>query len=155
METAIVAPVFFAMILGLIETGWMMTKVAMVESAVTEAARLIYTGQAPDKSSIEQQICDRAVLVSDCASNINIEILPVADFASRPTDGAECRDSGDVDFEPSVSYQTGGGGEIVFLRVCVTTDILVPGLGLGLALPKNNRGRFEIVSTTAFMNEPF
>lgn len=155
VEFALIAPLFFAVIFSFIETGWVLSKVVMLEQSVASASRLVYTGQAPTKESLETQLCDQNPLIEDCLENINVEMVVISDFNDEPDDAVECRDSADTSFEPTVKYSSTAGSEIVYLRVCVTTGIMVPGIGMGLALDKNNTGRFQIVSSTAFMNEPF
>ena len=156
LEFALVGPVFFALIFSMIETGWIMTKGAMLDYAVGKSARMIYTGQAPDQGVLEAVICEEAQLFSNCAENLNVELIIVDDFTSLPDTDVECTDANaEAEIAPVVQYSSGSGGEIVLMRVCVTTDVLTPGLGLGMAMSKTGTGRFQMVSTMAFMNEPF
>lgn len=155
VEFAMVGPIFFAILFSMLETGWMMAKTAVLDEAVAKASRLIYTGQAPTKAALEAAICENAFVFNDCIGNINVETTVIADFSSAPTTDAECLDSADTDFTPTVNYSTGADSQIMFMRVCVTTEVMTPGLGVGLALGKTSTGRFQLVSSTAFMNEPF
>ncbi len=155
VEFALVAPVFFLILFSMIETGVVLTRISTLDDAVSASARLIYTGQAPSRAALEAEICDRAAAFANCEQNINIELTPVSDFGFTPPTDPECRDAGDATFAPATSFITGAGSEIIFMRVCVTTDILTPGLGFGLALPKTDNGRLQVISTFAFMNEPF
>ncbi|MEL7547375.1 MAG: TadE/TadG family type IV pilus assembly protein [Pseudomonadota bacterium] len=155
VEFALVAPVFFALIFSMIETGWLMTKASMLDYAVNNSSRMIYTGQAPTQGALEQLLCDEAIIFPNCRENIVVELTVVDDFTSIPDTAATCTDANTTPIKPVTEYVSGSGGEIVFLRVCITTDVLTPGLGLGLALAESGEGRFEMVSSLAFMNEPF
>ncbi|MEO1100357.1 MAG: TadE/TadG family type IV pilus assembly protein [Pseudomonadota bacterium] len=155
VEFAMVGPVFFAILFSMIETGWMMAKTAVLDEAVAVISRQIYTGQAPTKAAIEAAICEKAFVFHDCVNNINVEITPISAFSAPPTTDVECLDSADTSFTPAVNYATGSESQTMFMRVCITTDVLTPGLGVGLALGKTSTGRFQLVSSTAFQNEPF
>lgn len=155
VEFALIGPIFFALLFSMIETGWLMTRMVMLDQAVAESSRLIYTGKAPTKEALETAICEEALVFSDCINNIHVEATTITDFGSLPDHAADCVDTKDSAYNPSTTYSSGSGSEIVFLRVCVTTDILIPGIGIGLSMPKTSTGRYQMVTSTAFMNEPF
>jgi len=52
------------------------------------------------------------------------------------------------------TYTGGQRSQIVFARACYVVDPLVPGLGYGLALPKDSTGGVRLTSRFAFVNEP-
>ncbi len=160
IEFALIAPVFIGLIVSLFELGWTMTKIAMLDYAVAEGTKAIYTGGAQSgsvtQSSLEALICDRARVFDGCAQNISVELTPINAFGAPPATGATCVDDADTTtIAPIVQYTPGAGSEIMFMRVCVTTDVFTPGLGFGLALVKTPTGRSQIIATSAFMNEPF
>lgn len=159
LEFAIVGPVFIGLIMALFELGLMMFKISMIDLAVSEATKFIYTGAVqsgtPTQTEIGEFICGKAVVVNDCENNITVELTAVSSFNEPPEGDAPCVDSANPDLNPSVSYTTGGGSQIMYMRVCVTTGVMTPGLGLGLALKSTDTNRAQIVSSVAFMNEPF
>ena len=57
-------------------------------------------------------------------------------------------------WDPVVTFNPGSRSEIMFMRACVVIDPLMPGMGLGLHLPKDTSGGFALVSYSAFVNEP-
>jgi len=159
VELAFVLPIFFGLVLGVLETGWLMTKFTMIDRAVTKASRFIYTGAASTGNTVTQQtledfICEEAVIISDCAENIALELIIIGNFSTPPVTNAPCRES-EVGIEPTTTFQPGASSEVVFMRVCVTTEILMPLIGLGLAVDKTDNGNFQFTSGTAFANEPF
>lgn len=156
VEFAFVGLFVISLLFSMIEIGILMVRISTFEAAVAGSANTIYTGQATTADAIETAICDRVAMVRNCKDNITVELVPIDDWANRPAGDVQCRDAANDDqIAPVVTYQTSQGSEINFMRVCITTDIATPGLGFGLALPKNETGRFELVATTAFMNEPF
>ncbi len=159
LEFAIVGPTFIAMIMSLFEMGMMMTKIALLDYAVSDASKFIYTGAVqdgtPTQAEIADYICDKAIVFAGCKSNIAVELTAISDFSAPPNDDAPCVDSDSEELDPVVSYGTGNGSTIMYMRVCVTTDVFTPGLGVGLNLAKTDTGRAQVVSAVAFMNEPF
>jgi Flp pilus assembly protein TadG len=159
VEFAIVGPIFIGFVLAFFELGMVMLRISSVDFAVAEASKFVYIGAAtagdPTQSDIEDFICSRALLVSNCKQNIAVELTVVEAFFTPPPEAAPCRDSSSVDPAPVVRYQPGGTSDIVFMRVCVTTDVLTPFLGLGASLHRTETNRLQIVSSIAFMNEPF
>lgn len=160
VEFALIAPVFFALIFSLFETGWLFTKIALADNAVEQVGRDIYTGAALadatiTQDSLKQEICDNVVIINDCMENIALEVRTISSFSDIPVGGETCRDSASGTIQPAATYSPGSSSEISFVRVCITTEILTPFIGVGLALPKNGNDRFEIVSNLAFANEPF
>ncbi len=160
VEFALVAPIFFALIFSIFEAGWVITKIALVENAVEKTARGIYTGAVQNNTSITpdtliQDICDGIVVISDCSENVTLDVRTIMYLGVQPSDDVVCRDSSSPGFNPVTIYDPGASSEITFIRVCVTTELFTPFLGLGLALPKNANDRYEIVTSLAFANEPF
>ena len=119
VEFALLAPLFFAMILSLFETGILLTRIAMVDHAVNVISKRVYTGEVTkgvaagtiSQSDIEDAVCEvTSAVIPNCNSEITVEL---------------------------------------------TEDLMPPGLGLGLKLIKTSSGRFELISSVAFLNEPF
>jgi len=154
-----VFPVFLTLALGIIETGWLITKFTLIDRAVANASRFVYTGAAStdasvSQASIEQFICDESVVISSCEDNIALELIVLGAFDTPPPPDTPCRER-DVTINPVTRFDPGAQEEVVFMRVCVTTNILMPFLGLGFALTKTPNGNFQFTSSTAFKNEPF
>ncbi|MBO6918779.1 MAG: pilus assembly protein [Rhizobiaceae bacterium] len=159
LEFAILGPVYFAMLLGILEIGYTFLKVNMLNNAVAIVSKEIYTGAASNGTvsyeDIENSICENIYFSgSDCTSNLQIEVTEVTSLQALPTTGAECADT-NVALNPSVDYNPGSAKSIIFLRACYLTDILTPGLALGLHLNKTNDNKYAIIGSTAFVNEPF
>ncbi|MEM9106676.1 MAG: TadE/TadG family type IV pilus assembly protein [Pseudomonadota bacterium] len=163
VEFALLAPVFFAMILSLFEIGILFTRIAMVDHAVNVVSKLVYTGKVTEgvaagtysQSDIEAAVCDvTGVVIPNCESEITVELTEIAALSSLPESDAACQDS-TVELTPTVSFSPGAANSVVFMRVCLTVDLMTPGLGFGLKLTKTSNDRYELISSVAFLNEPF
>jgi len=159
VEFAILAPLFFSLLLSSIELGFVMSKKAMLESAAAEVSRSIYTGAASEglvtQEELQDWVCERIDLIyNHCEDNLSIELTVIDSFTDIPDSDAVCVDS-DEDINPTVSFNPGTTNEIMYMRICLTTSIFTPGMGVGLALPKTENGKVQLVSALAFSNEPF
>lgn len=163
IEFALLAPAFFALLFSLFEVGLLFTRMAMVDHAVNVVSKQVYTGEVTqglnsgtiNQTDIEHAVCGvAAAVIPNCKSEITVELTEITSMSSLPSDEASCEDA-TLDLNPTVSFNPGKGNSIVFMRVCMTVDLLTPGLGFGLKLTKTNTGRFELISSAAFLNEPF
>lgn len=159
VEFALLSPIFVPLIFSVFETSVVYTKIAMVNHAVSTVSKDIYIGTASSGTLtydvLEQNICDNMVMSGDdCTSNLVLELTEIASLADLPDTDAVCEYT-DIDIKPAVSYDPGGSSSIVFMRVCFVTDIFTPGIGFGLRLPKTDGDKFALVSSAAFVNEPY
>jgi Flp pilus assembly protein TadG len=67
VEFAFIAPMFFALIFALIETGMVFFAGQVLETAVQDTGRLIYTSQATLQADFKQKVCDRVKVLMDCS----------------------------------------------------------------------------------------
>ena len=155
IEFAMVGPILITMIFSILELSWLIIKILMVDNAVEVAAKQIYIGNVPDRAAFESLICDKLPLFNNCLEIVNVEAIQINGYNDIPQNEAECRDKGEQNFTPTRTYTTGTSSAIMFLRVCVTASLITPGLGFGASLPQRDDGRFAVVSSTVFVNEPF
>ncbi|MEL6365330.1 MAG: TadE/TadG family type IV pilus assembly protein [Pseudomonadota bacterium] len=158
LEFAFVAPVFFTLAFSIIEGAWQFTRISLIENAASDIYRMIYTGQVSDgditQSTLESAFCDKIEAVTDCGGDIAIEVTQINSFTDLPSSSATCKDKDD-ESSNDAGYNFTSGDEIVYVRFCVTVDILTPGLGLGLMLPKTDNDKYQIITQMVFRNEPF
>jgi hypothetical protein len=155
VEFALVAPMLFAVIFGTIEAGWTMVQSIMLDRALDTTVRSLRIGTLsnPTQQSVRATICERAMVLADCVNTLALEFIPIVNAASYPTDNERCVDrSGAIN--PVLRFNTGARSETVFVRACFVVEPLTPGLGLGLALPKDGTGAYRIISKSGFVNEP-
>ena len=159
VEFAIIGPIFFAMLFAAVELGLILTKITLLEMSASDISKTIYVGAAANgevsKEDLEKEVCDLVGIVDpNCMGNLAIELTEVPSFLAIPQSDAKCIDKNEP-INPTVSFVPGSADSIVYMRICLTTGIFTPGLGFGLALPKTDNGKLQLVSSLAFANEPF
>ncbi|XBQ14825.1 MAG: TadE/TadG family type IV pilus assembly protein [Oceanicaulis sp.] len=154
VEFALVATPFFILLFGILEIALVFFTTAVVEDAVSEAARDIRTGELQTSGGQEADfraaICARINTVADC-SRLAVDVRPFNAFGS--IDMTTPRDEdGDLD-ESGFQFDPGAAGDVVLVRVFYDYQLLGPGFVNGLSnLPGNRR---LVSAATAFRNEPY
>lgn len=154
VEFVLVAPMYFGFMFSMFEAGWLMTQSMMLERGLDITVRDLRLGVQTDLShdNFKSIICNNARIITDCQENMLLELVPIANSSQVPTTTV-CRDrTSNVD--PVVTFNAGNRSDIMYVRACVVIDPLIPGMGLGLHLPKDASGGFALVSYSAFVNEP-
>ena len=75
VEFALVAPLFFAVLFAIIETGLVLFAGEVLESGTQDVSRLIFTGdaQSMSKADFKNRLCGRVTALFDC-SKIEIDV---------------------------------------------------------------------------------
>lgn len=154
VEFAIVATPFFMLLFGILEIALIFFASAVIEDGVAEAAREIRTGRLQSAGQSEADfravICQKISTVADCG-RLRVDVRQFTDFASTDF-SAPTNADGDLD-DSNFTFDPGGAGDVVVVRVFYDWPLLGPGLINGLAnMPGNRR---LISAATAFRNEPF
>jgi Flp pilus assembly protein TadG len=154
VEFAFVAPVFFALLFAILETGMMFFAGQVLQTVTRDSARMILTGQAQTASYTPAQfatyVCSQVPALFTCASiSIDVESYPTfsAVTLSNQIDG-----SGNF-MSANMQYSPGGPGDIVVVRLYYQWPLFVTGLGWN---PSNLTGNQRLlIGTAAFRNEPY
>jgi Flp pilus assembly protein TadG len=152
VEFALIAPAFVALLLALFEIGIILFMQEALQTATTQAARLILTGQAQSqnmtKAQFQQQVCNNGGGAFNCA-NLYVNVQSFASFTSATmfnpvTNGA---------FDASkLSFSPGAPGSIEVVQVFYEWPVYLGPLGFNLS---NMNGNIHLlVATSAFRNEP-
>ena len=153
VEFALLAAPFFLLLFAIIETCLTFFANANMDSVVSQAGRMIRTGQAQTQgwgeTDFVNYICDRMTLISDCTSNLNVDVQTFPTFTSvvfAPLIDADGNVVQNHRFEP------GTAGDIVLVRAYYVWHVVSP-TAIGLSNVSGD-GRL-LVSSVAFRNEPF
>ena len=181
IEFAFIAPVFFALMLGILQIGTMIFGQFALQNAVTEAGRMVRTGQAqaidpatapkcsgsgvsgayPNQQAwFHDQICCGTAPLLDCSKvHVNVSSstsgFSASGFAS--TQGANGLYTNVTD-----AYSPGAACDVVLIRATYAWPVWFP--GLAQLLNSNNSKNYLvnmandshlISGTAAFRNEPF
>jgi Flp pilus assembly protein TadG len=154
VEFALVAPVFFALLFAIIETGLMFFASQVLETITQDSARMILTGQAQTASYTQAQfktyVCSQIPALFTC-DNIYVDV------ESYPSGFASVTINSQIDasnnFINNMQYNPGGPGDIVVVRLFYQWPLFVTGLGYNIS---NLAGSKRLLTATAaFRNEPY
>jgi Flp pilus assembly protein TadG len=155
VEFALVAPVFFALLFAIIETGIIFFAGQVLETVTQDSARMILTGQAQAAAYTQAQfktnvVCPHVSVLFDCANGIYVDVQSYSSF-SNVTINSQI--DGSNNFNTNMQYSPGGPGDIVVVRLFYQWPLFVTGLGYNIA---NLAGSKRLlVATAAFRNEPY
>jgi Flp pilus assembly protein TadG len=157
VEFALVAPVFFALLFAILETGIMFFAGQVLESVTQDAARSVLTGQAQNagynmaqfKSNVVCPPGSLASVLFDCANGVYVDVQSYPSFASVTFNS---QIDGSNNFINNMQYNPGGPGAKVVVRLFYQWPLFVTGLGYNIA---NLTGSKRLLTgTAAFQNEP-
>jgi Flp pilus assembly pilin Flp len=155
VEFALVVPLVLAMIFATLEAGWFMVQSIMLDRAVDLTVRELRIGsfENPTQERLRARICEQALVLINCEDSLALELVPIANPSSYPTDAARCVQR-DTPVQPLLRFNVGQRSETVFVRACFIVEPMTPDFALGLVLSKDETGALRIVSRSAFINEP-
>jgi len=153
IEFAIVALPFFAFLFAILETGLIFFAGQTLETAVSDSARLILTGQAQSggfkAEDFQKAVCDRITGLIDC-SKVYIDVRKFSSFSGINFDPVLDEDG---HLTNDFKYEPGGAGDIIVVRLLYEFPVRVQLWNPQLVnMSGNNR---LIIATAAFRNEPF
>ena len=155
VEFALVAPVFFALLFAIIETGLMFFASQILETVAQESARQIMTGQSQAAANtaatfITNVVCNQTQPVLNC-NNISVDVesdpsqFSNLNIAQPVTNGS---------FDPAkLKFNPGGSCSVVTVTLYYQWQMFVTGFGYNIS---NLNGNVRLLSATAaFRNEPY
>jgi Flp pilus assembly protein TadG len=149
VEFGIVAMPFLMLIFAIMETAIVFFAGQALETAVADSARLIMTGQAQtqgfNQGAFKTAVCQKIYGLFDCANGLYVDVktyqsFNAVDMAAPITDG---------NFNNNTTYQPGGPGDIVVVRLFYQWPIYVS------LLQNMNGNKRLLIATSAFRNEPY
>ncbi|MDX1780594.1 MAG: TadE family protein [Thalassovita sp.] len=156
MEFVMVFPIFMVLMGSAWELGVITMRTTTIERATDLVVRDIRlgTGTAPQHDEIKQRICDLAPILRNCDTNLRVELLQLdpRNWAEPPT-YADCTDTSQP-VSPVRSFENGQENELMLMRVCFKVDPVFPAVGLGHRLVTDASGKFALVASAAFVQEP-
>jgi Flp pilus assembly protein TadG len=155
IEFALVVPILLAIIFATLEAGWLMVQTIMLDRALDMTVRELRIGSFddPTQEKMRDRICEQAVVLADCRNTLALELIPVVNSSSYPTDAVRCLDRS-TEIEPVLRFNPGQRSQMVFVRACYLVAPLTPKFALGLLLSKDANGDVRLISKSGFINEP-
>lgn len=152
VEFALVAMPFFALLFAVLQTALIFFAGQVLESGVSEAARMIRTGQAQaqgfDQAKFKQEVCDHIFGLISCSDSLNLDVRTYPSFDQVKTTKYE-----NGEFVDDFKYEPGVGGDIVVVRAFFEWPIIMPLMGVNQGDMDN--GNLLLASAIVFRNEPF
>ena len=155
VEFALVAAPFLALVFAIMETAIVFFAGQALETAVADSSRLIMTGQAQTpglrrRPRSRTRCAPRSTACSIAQNGVYVDVKKFTSFAASP-----CRNPVDANgnFQNNFTYQPGGPGDIVVVRLFYQWPVYVSLLGFNL--PNMTGGKRLLVATAAFRNEPY
>jgi Flp pilus assembly pilin Flp len=155
VEFALVVPLLLVLLFSTLEAGWVMLQSIMLDRALDMTVRELRIGSFtnPTQEAMRRRVCERAMVLIGCEKALTLELIPIVTEASYPVDNARCVNRSSA-IAPVLRFNGGARAEIVFVRACFVMSPITPGLGLAMALSKDEGGAMRLVSKSAFINEP-
>jgi Flp pilus assembly protein TadG len=157
VEFALVAPVFFALLFAIIETGIVFFASQLLETIAQDSARTILTGQAQsaayDQAKFKTNVvCNHIIALFSCGNIfVDVKSYPAGSFSSITINSQI--DGSNNFISNNLQYSPGGPGDIVVVRLFYQWPLFVTGLGYNIS---NLSGSQRLLSaTSAFRNEPY
>jgi len=155
IEFVMVFPALMFFVMMIFETGFIATRSVLLERGLDVAARDLRLGTDPtiDHDKLRRSVCANSTILVNCERDLILEVVEYDAASAYPQNQANCIDRTE-EIDPTVTFNPGGRDRIMFVRACMIIDPIFPGLGITLGLTKDSSGGFQLVSYTAFMNEP-
>jgi Flp pilus assembly protein TadG len=152
LEFALLGPAFLALLVAILQTGVVFLFRQTLQTATTQTARLIMTGQAQTQNissaTFLKDVCNAMGNLFTCA-NLSANIQTFSSFSGMKMTSPV---SGGTFSQPN-NYSLGGPGDIVLVQVFYQLPVVTAPLGFNMANTSN--GNALITATAVFRNEPY
>ena len=154
VEFAMVAPIFLAMMLGILQLTLIYFAKETLETVTESAARGVLTGQVQNagltQAQFKAQLCGMVPALFNC-NGLMVDLQPATSLATVNTGEPTLSFAGDGSVSNTWQYNPGASGNIMVLRVMYQWPLFTGPLGLNMANLSN--GNLLIMSTAVFKNE--
>ncbi|HTQ14421.1 MAG TPA: TadE/TadG family type IV pilus assembly protein [Rhizomicrobium sp.] len=157
IEFAMVAPVLFLFLMGIIETGVIYFAGTALQNATDDAARMVRTGQASAFTSAQfkNQICSELtgfISSATCTATLQIDVRQYATFSAATypsvTNADGSLNAGSMSYPGSLSPC-----QVVLIRAFYPWNIMTPLMQPLLQNMPN--GQYLLSAAAAFRSEPY
>lgn len=154
IEFSLLALPFIMFVIGIIELATMFAAGFVLQGSVSDAARLIRTGQiqqsdsADPKEIFREALCKQAGILLNC-DNVEFEVQTLDHFSDADT-VPDVDESGKLTETP---FETGGVSDIVLIRAIYLYPLMTPMIGQFFSdYPGNKK---LLMSTVVLQTEPY
>lgn len=162
VEFVVVFPVLFYLLICSAESGYMLVRSVMLDRALDMKMRSLRLGAYPgiQHAQLKALICDDPALkntnlMRNCEDIMKLELRPIDTTTFQPLNNSPtCVDRNPGAIQPVTEFRIGTSNELMLVRACAVVNPIFPLTGVGFHLPKDSSGGFQLVSMSAFVNEP-
>lgn len=156
VEFAIIAPVFFAVLFAIIETGLVFFANGVLENGTLSVARLVRTGQAQGQDMTQDQfraeLCTKISMLLSCdTTKLQVDVRSYTSFAGTVF-ASPITSEGFLDTSLN-AYSPGGPCSIVVVRTFYVWHLFTPFFANYFANMANQN--YLLSSAYTFRNEPY
>lgn len=157
IEFAMIAPILFLFLFGVIETGVIFMASSMLQNATDDAARQIRTGQLSGTltaAQIRTAVCSEVnglISATDCTNGLQVDMRTYNSFSGASYPSVSNAD-GSIN-TGALQLQPAGDCAIVLLRTFYAWAIMTP--LMKPLLETGTTGASIITSSAAFRTEPY
>ena len=157
IEFAMIAPVLFLFLFGIIETGVIFFASSALQNATDDVARLVRTGQITGPltaADLRTRICAEVnglISATNCQANLQIDLHSYSGFSGNSYTSVVKAD-GSIDMS-KLSVDATTACTVVLMRSLYPWKIMTP--MMAPLLQNMPGGKYLIASAAAFRTEPF
>lgn len=157
IEFVFMVPMLLFIFTMAMEAGILQMRQVMLDRALDitiRDLRLGRLGQSPSHQAVRERVCENAFLLPGCASNLALELTPVAlGNWSAPQTNIRCVDR-ETQIAPVNAFTEAGQARPTLVRACLIVDIMFPSSRFGLNLATDPQGGFRMIAHSLYINEP-
>lgn len=154
IEFGFLAVPFVMMAVGILEVSLMFAGGNLFEGAVSDAARLIKTGQIQqnggDENTFRDAICASATVLIKC-EDVEFEVVPVGSGSFFDVAELSAQYGEDGAFQGR-GFNAGGVNDVMLVRAIYDYPLMTPLVG---SIITGGGGTMRMVSTIVFQTEPY
>lgn len=171
-------PLLLAIMFSSVELGLINLRQLLLDRGLHETVRILRIGEAVlpvDQNeallTIKRSVCKNIGFIHSCMDDLTIEILQVdreitiSGTLANPVvtrnwqstgagTSATCTDR-NLSAPPTVTLNRAAPNELMLVRACLKIDPIMPTYALGAALHKDSADMIALVSTSAWVREPY
>ena len=156
VEFALGVPLIFTIFMTSVEMGVYSTRQMWLDRGLDVTIRQVRlsTGDPDSHDELKDMICEQAGFLPQCDTTLWLEMIPV-DIRNFSGFGAtaDCVDISEP-VTPLRQFVNGAEHQLMLLRACYRFEPVFPTTGLGKEFAKDGSGRVNMISYSAFVQEP-
>ncbi len=156
IDFALVVLPFLALLMAIIESSIVLFAGQVLQTATTNSARLILTGQVQNAgwtaAQFQNSVCANLTVMFNCANSLFIDVRAFSNFSSVTLPNVT---NANGTLANNYVFNPGNPGDVVVVRMIYQWPIFATSLGIGLITAGNTTNTYTLAATAAFRNEPY